>query len=184
VTVEKTAERELTLHDVRGLITGGMMKTDNTRQAETVGVESQIRRRGMFALAWAAVLGFVFKHTSEPLQAAAALQFGDLASPSPVENDALGPTRLISQSGYEGTGAVFIGQAFAGDAICGLQGVSGTRPTPPMPCGVFGTQDAIVSPAAGILGEDRGQLGAGILGRSGAAGNGNGVGVQGESRAA
>ena len=158
------------------------MKTDNTQQAQTAGVASQLRRRGMFALAWAAVLGFSFKHTTEPVQAAAPLQFGDLASPSPVENNALGPTRLISAGGYEGTGAVFIGQAFAGEAICGLQGVSGTRPTPPMPCGVYGTQDTVVSPAAGILGEDRGQLGAGILGRSGATGNGNGVGVQGESR--
>ena len=159
------------------------MKTDNTQQAETAGVESQIRRAACLPSRGRPVLGFWFKHTTEPVQAAAPLQFGDLASPSPVENNALGPTRLISAGGYEGTGAVFIGQAFAGEAICGLPGAfAGPRPTPPMPCGVYGTQDTVVSPAAGILGEDRGQLGAGILGRSGATGNGNGVGVQGESR--
>jgi len=156
------------------------MPTETREQVETAGVASPIRRRGIFALAWAAVFGFVFKHTSEPLQAAAPLQFGDVAATSTVSNSALGPTLLVSQTGYPTTAAVFAGQAFSGSALCGVQGTSGLRPAPPMRCGVYGTQNFIVSPSAGVLGDDTGQEGAGVLGRS-ANGLGRGVGVQGES---
>ena len=150
-------------------------------QPEEIGRrELPIQRRGMFALAWAAVMGFVFKYTSEPVQAAASLQFGDVASTSTVSNNALGPTLLVSLAGYPTTAAVFAGQAFSGSALCGVQGTSGLRPAPPMRCGVYGTQNFLVSPSAGVLGDDTGQEGAGVLGRS-ANGLGRGVGVQGES---
>ena len=158
------------------------MTTEGSERAATAPVDSRIRRRGMFALAWAAVLGFVFKRTSEPLQAAAALQFGDVVSTTAVQNLARGSTVVISQSDYPVAASVFIGQANAGSSLCGLQGASGLRSTPQMRCGVYGSNNFVVAPAAGVLGDDHGELGAGVLGRSGFQGvNGDGVGVQGES---
>jgi len=155
------------------------MKTENAQQGDASRPESFIRRRGMFALAWAAVMGFVFKHTSEPVQAAAALQFGDLAATTVVANDALGPTLLVSQAGYPSVAAVFAGQAFSGSALCGVQGVSGLRPAPPFRCGVYGVNGVSVSPSAGVLGDNVSASSAGVLGRSTSLGRG--IGVQGES---
>ena len=157
------------------------MSTENPQQADTTGVASQIRRRGMFALAWAAVLGFVFKHTSEPLQAAAPMQFGDVASSAAVTNNALGQTLLVSQAGYPTVAAVFAGQAFSGSSLCGVQGVCGLRPAPPIRCGVHGVQGFLDPTGAGVLGDDRGGQGTGVFGRSGFDGNGEGFGVQGQS---
>ncbi len=139
--------------------------------------ERLTRRRGLFALAWAAVMGFVLKYTTEPVEAAASLQFGNVASSSPVENAASGPTRIISQPDYPTTSAVFIAQALSGQALCALQGVSGSRPTIPMQCAIYANQDVASTPSAAILGDDRSGVGVGVLGRSA----NNSVGVQGES---
>jgi hypothetical protein len=55
---------------------------------------NSVKRRGLFAAAWAAVIGLVLKYTTEPVQAAASLQFGNVASSTPVDNAAGGPTRI------------------------------------------------------------------------------------------
>ena len=161
-----------------------MSATESSERRDTKDVAKPIKRRGLIAAAWAAVIGVALKHTSEPVQAAASLQFGDLVSGSAVQNDALGPTVIASNSGYTSTAPVFTGHAWTGSAVAGLQGAAGTRITPTARCGVHGVQNGGGSggPTAGVLGDDWSATGIGVLGRTGVtAGLGAGVGVQGES---
>jgi hypothetical protein len=159
------------------------MKTTRASDgANRSDVTQTIRRRGLVAAAWAAVLGYVLKWTTQPVQAAASLQFQDVASGF-EQNDAHGPTTILSAAAdYFNTFPVFTGLAFQGPAMAGIAGGSSTVfTTPSMRCGVHGYQSKVASPSAGVLGEDRAGTGAGVVGRSGSNGLGNSVGVQGEA---
>jgi hypothetical protein len=121
------------------------------------------KRRGLFAAAWAAVIGVVLRETSQPLEAAASLQFADTTTT--VTNTANGATVLLaSETGYSTSSSVFTGQTVASSAMAGLQGVAGLRGSAPIICGVFGESG-------------RGAGTAGVLGY----GNGSSVGVMGTS---
>ena len=135
-----------------------------------------LKRRGILAAAGAAVAGIVAKQTSQPVAAAASLQFGNLASNSAIENDALGPTLIISQSGYPVADAVFAGQASAGSAaLCGIQGIIGLRPTPTFPVGVYGYGNRAADNTTGVYGEALAGSGANTKGVWGKADIGTGV---------
>jgi hypothetical protein len=139
-------------------------------------------RRGLIAAAWAAVVALVMKETTQPVHAAASLQFQNLASATTVENVAQGPTAIYSANTYQSTGAVFTGQAFEGGALCGVEGVAGTRTVPYLRSGVFGDNLYVDATGAGVFGQNQGGSGYGVLGRSGnAQGYYGGIGVQGES---
>jgi hypothetical protein len=120
------------------------------------------KRRGLFAAAWAAVIGLVLKFTAEPVEAAAALQFADTTAT--VTNNAAGGTVIIDSVSYTSTSSVFTGQSLNGNSKAGLQGVSGLRGSAPIFCGVFGESG-------------RGAGTAGVLGY----GNGSSIGVMGTS---
>jgi hypothetical protein len=129
----------------------------------------------MFAAAWAAVVGVVLKYATAPVEAAASLQFGNVASSVPVTNTAGGQTIIIDSASYPTTDAVFVGQSIAGSSRAGLHGVTGTRGVPPMDCGVYGQCDS--SLAAALLGDASGiPSGTGVIGRSF-----TGTGVMGQS---
>ncbi len=57
-----------------------MSATESSEQRDTEDVTRPIKRRGLIAAAWTAVLGFVLKQTTQPVQAAASLQFADTAA--------------------------------------------------------------------------------------------------------
>jgi hypothetical protein len=155
--------------------------TTTLKQTDAEPANQSIKRRGLIAAAWTAVAAFVVRQTTQRVEAAASLQFGNVASSLAVDNTALGPTVIVSGTTYPTTSAVFTGQAIDGSAICGLQGVSGLRPPPPMTCGVHAYNSLGVSPAAGLVAESNYPPGFGAIGRSGTGGTGSGIGVQGES---
>jgi hypothetical protein len=145
---------------------------------------NDLRRRGVFAAAWAAMFAFVLRRSSQPVHAAAAMQFQNAVASEPLPNIALGPTAIYSDAGYPSAYGVLNGLAFGGQALSGLTGGAGSSySAPPFLCGVYGYQTRATTPSAGVLGEDRtlAQVGIGVLGRSGATGLGSSVGVQGEA---
>jgi hypothetical protein len=125
------------------------------------------RRRGLFAAAWAATIGLVLKYTTEPVEAAASLQFGNVTSSVPVDNIAAGSTRIIDSGGYTSATAVFIGQANGNSSMVGLHGVTGlVSLSPPIRCGVYG-ETGRAAPTAGVMGDAIHSLsGTGVLGQS------------------
>jgi hypothetical protein len=120
------------------------------------------KRRGLFAAAWAAVIGLVLKFTAEPVEAAAALQFANTTAT--VTNTAAESTIIIDSLSFTSTSSVFVGQSLNGNSKAGLQGVSGLRGSAPIFCGVFGESG-------------RGEGTAGVMGY----GNGSSIGVMGTS---
>jgi hypothetical protein len=138
--------------------------TSSQRDIRPSAAESMqtLKRRGLFAAAWAAVLGLVLKYTTQPAQAAATLQFADTTTS--VTNTATGPTVIIDSVSYTSSSSVFTGQSLNGNSKAGLQGVSGLRGTPLAVCGVFGESG-------------RGTGTAGVMGY----GNGNSIGVLAQS---
>jgi hypothetical protein len=141
-----------------------MTKTHSDGSTPVPDTTQPIRRRGLFAAAWAAVIGLVLKYTTEPVEAAASLQYANTTTP--VTNTAFGPTVIIADDtgGYASTGSVFTGQTILSSAKAGLQGVLGLRGPALIPCGVFGSSG-------------EGAATAGVLGY----GNGNSIGVMGTS---
>ncbi len=162
-----------------------MHTTEQKAQSKHSDSGSQIiKRRGLVAAAWAAMLGLVLKRTTEPVQAAASFQFENTVTSNMLANIAHGPTAIISEAGYPSQYGVLNGLAFLGAARSGLTGGAGAAYNPPpWRCGVYGYTSGPTGPTAGVLGEDLTSMavGIGVLGRSGAAGLSNGVGVQGES---
>jgi hypothetical protein len=146
---------------------------------QTKAADKTWKRRGLFAAAWAAVIGVVLRETSKPVEAAASLQFADTTTT--VTNTAAGPTVLLaSDVSYTTTSAsVFTGQTIVSSAMAGLQGVAGLRGPAPMVCGVFG-QTGRAAPTAGVIGDATGSsAGTGVLGQSF-----DGIGVIGQSKSA
>ena len=158
------------------------MDTTEPRPSDTSGDgDRTIERRGLIAAAWAAVLGLVLKHTTQPVQALASQQFQDVATVNIAQNAALGATAIHAGAGYASTLPIFTGLATNASVPGGLAGgISSVFWAPSMRCGVHGYYTAS-APAAGVLGEDHQATGAGVLGRSGSTGLGPGVGVQGEA---
>ena len=143
-----------------------------------------VRRRGLFAAAWAAVAGLVLKATTRPVAAAAGMMFQDTLGGSFLQNGAGGPTSIFGLSGYTSSFGVFTGITSGSSAMVGLVGSNSTvHDFPPMAAGVYGIQSKAVTPSAGVLGDDRRGDGVGVWGRS-AQGSTllDGVGVKGESR--
>jgi hypothetical protein len=82
-----------------------MTKTHSDGSTPVPDTTQPIRRRGLFAAAWAAVIGLVLKYTTEPVEAAASLQYANTTTP--VTNTAFGPTVIIADDtgGYASTGS-------------------------------------------------------------------------------
>ena len=153
-------------------------KRDGTNQA--------LKRRGLFALGCAAVVGAVLKQTTRVVQAATGMMFQDTPGGGPVPNVAGGNTYIYSTAAYTDTLPTFLSYAFQGNASAGICGVSGSgSPVAPLPCGLYGTQNKVTgtSPTtAGIVGDNAQSTGIGVLGRNGSGGTlGDGHGVRGES---
>ena len=132
-------------------------------------------RRALGASAAAALL-LVAKEAAQPkpVMAAAAMQFASAAGEH-IDNVAHGITRISSEAPFNQADSVFIGQVFSGNAICGLQGQVGLRPTPSRTCGVFGNSQP--HNTVGVFGQaDFGSQARGVLGSSTA-----GIGVEGTS---
>jgi hypothetical protein len=111
--------------------------------------DSAIKRRGLFAAAWAAVIGLILKYTTEPVEAAASLQYANTTMS--VSNTSFAPTVIIAdETTYSTSGSVFTGQSVLANAMAGLQGVAGLRGSAPIRCGVFG-ESGLGSNAAGIM---------------------------------
>ena len=128
-----------------------------------------MQRRGWLAAAWAAVIGLVLRNTSEPVQAAAGLQYADTTTP--VTNTSKGPTVIVADDiNYSGTGSVFTGQTIVASAMAGLQGVCGLRGPAPIRCGVLG-HTGESAPSAGVYGNANSDT-VGVLGRAESAGTG------------
>jgi hypothetical protein len=143
-----------------------------------------MKRRGLLAAAWAAIAGLVLKVTTRPVGAVAGMQYQDVAGGAFVQNGAGGPTSVFGSAGYTTTFGLFTGITASSTALAGLVGANATvHVAPPMATGVYGVQDKAVTPAAGVLGDDREGTGVGVWGRS-AFGSTllDGVGVKGESR--
>jgi hypothetical protein len=150
------------------------------------GSNQTLKRRGLFALGVAAVVGAVLKQTTRVVQAATGMMFQDTPGGSPVPNVAGGNTYIYSTAAYTDTLPTVIAYAFQGNASAGLCGISGAgSPVAPLPCGLYGTQNKVTgaSPTtAGIVGDNAQSTGIGVLGRNGSGGSlGDGHGVRGES---
>jgi hypothetical protein len=145
---------------------------------------ASVKRRGLLAAAWAAVAGLFLKATTQPVAAAAPLQFQDVAGSSFLQNSAGGPTAIFGGSGYTSTFGVFTGITASSSAMVGLVGASsGVHDFPPMTAGVYGIQNKVVTPSAGVLGDNSRIDGAGVWGRSALFNSlTDGIGVKGESR--
>ena len=156
-----------------------MDTTKTTRGGD--GAASPVRRRGLMAAAWAAVLGLVLKRTEQPVQAALNFQFQDAASTNAVQNTAGGPTSIRASAQYPSTTATFTGLAGSGLARAGCAGGYGNvYLIPDEVCGVIG-YNYTVTVGAGVVGIDAYSTKAGVQGLSGGLGNGAGIGVLGES---
>ena len=139
---------------------------ESNNQNETA--EKTWKRRGLFAAAWATVMGVVLRETSQPVQAAASLQFADTTTP--VTNTSSAPTGIIaSDTSYTSTGSVFTAQTIVSGAMAGLQGVCGLRGPAPIRCGVFG--DTGEAASAGVYGNANSDT-IGVVGRGESAGTG------------
>jgi hypothetical protein len=142
-------------------------------------------RRGIFAAGWAAIAGLILSKTTQPVQAAAPLQFQDIAGGGFATNSAGGPSLLFSNSSFTSITAPLVGMSFEGSARAGLAGTYGSgTPVASVPCGVHGTQTKSIGGfTAGVLGDNLGTLAVGVLGRSGINPDNlnDGVGVLGES---
>lgn len=148
-------------------------------------IEKRRERRGFFAALWAAAAAYVFTRSSEPVRAAAGMQFQDAAGGGFVNNSAGGPTAVFSNSGYTSTSSTFVAYAFQGSATAGVAGIKGSGSAiSPLPAGIYGTVNtSLGGTSAGVYGDNSNAAGLGVLGRSGltAASLGDGIGVQGES---
>ena len=158
-----------------------------TASTETSARESErtgLRRRGLFAAAWAAVAALVVSKNTEPVAATAGMMFQDTAGGGFVNNSAGGPSSLFSNSTYTSTSATLVAYAFQGASTAGIAGVSGSGSAiAPFTCGVYGVQNKATGSAlsAGVYAENTSD-GHGVLGRSGNSITlGNGTGVLGES---
>src|ERR1700730_10912587 len=137
-------------------------ETKRAEREEQGTASHTLKRRGLFAAAWAAVIGLVLKFTAEPVEAAAALQFANTTAT--VTNAAAESTVIIDSGSFTSTSSVFVGQSLNGNSKAGLQGVSGLRGSAPIFCGGFGESG-------------RGAGTAGVMGY----GNGSSIGVMGTS---
>jgi len=116
--------------------------------------DASMKRHGLFAAAWAAVIGAIVKSTTEPIEASAGLLFVDTTTS--VTNTPSGPTVLLaSNASYSGSASVFTGQTVVSSAMAGLQGVAGLRSPAPIECGVVGTSGRGAG-TAGVLGYGNG----------------------------
>src|SRR5205085_921881 len=112
-----------------------------------------LKRRGLIAGAAALVAGLMAKQGALPVSAAASLQFANTTTA--VDNNAVGPTGLISQAGYTASTAIFTAEVFDGAPLCAIQGAYGGRPDPPVKCGIFGYAGAIGT-SSGVVGRSFG----------------------------
>ena len=133
------------------------------------------------------MLGLVLKSTEKKAEAAAPLQYQNVATSSYVQNPASGPTALITSATYPTAHPVLTGLADEGPCQAGTAGgYSVALWYPSMACGVFGyTYDRNQTATAGVLGAaitDRVDS-IGVLGQSRFDGRGPGIGVEGQSGA-
>jgi hypothetical protein len=144
-----------------------MSASNETDRQEPKGKSWQ--RRGLFAAAWATVIGAVMKSTTERVEAAASFQYADTTAT--VTNTSSGSTVILaSDANYSSTESVLVGQTIVASAMAGIQGVCGLRGPAPIRCGVFGdTGEA--APSAGVYGNANSNT-VGVIGRGEAAGTG------------
>jgi hypothetical protein len=162
-------------------VTTSTKETTSKNAADKAG--TALRRRGVLAAAWAAVAAVVLRQTTQPVEAAAGLQFQDVAGGGYVQNGAGGPTSIFAQAGYTGAEPLYTGITFQGATTCGLAGLNSVSlSNAPMPCGVWGWQaKSAAGSSAGVVGENENATGIGVLGKGGHSTLTDGVGVQGES---